>query len=253
MFLFMPLHGVQVVTGKATEGTYKGFSCMGLPDMGITTISRPLYGVTLRAGPLSNTPHHDNNRLLWKLFFFLFYWWSRGGILVFSPTSMDNAGGGGVISIGVVLPFSWHRRLGRSPGHASSTASLNSSHPSATVVCPCATILWPTATFLTATNKKVVLFNMFNTYMHFILEILVLIFYGIWHVQHRVQYSTVPVKIFFFVSCPFLKILSTSWSSLVLSSSSSSELLMIINAPNLLTYLIPGFGVLPLDIINLQC
>ena len=150
------------------------------------------------------------------------------GILVLSPTSIGDAGGGGGVSIGVVLPFSWHRRLGRSPGPASSTASLNSSHPSVTVACPCVTILWPAATFLTVTNKKVIQFDMFDTYLHFILEILVLIFYGIWHIRHRVHYSTVPVKIFLFISCPFLKILSTSWSSSVLSSSSSSKLSMII-------------------------
>ena len=72
----MPPHWVQVVTGKAAEGTYKGFSCMGLPDMGITSNSWPPYGDTLWAGPLSNASDHDNYWILWDLFFF--HWWRRG-------------------------------------------------------------------------------------------------------------------------------------------------------------------------------
>ena len=171
------------------------------------------------------TPHHNNYRvLIWSCFFF--HWWSRGSIGVFSPTSISNACGGGVICIGVIFCFSWHRRLGRSPGPASSTASSNNSHPSATVACPCATILWLAATFLTTTNKKVIEFDMFDIYIHLIFEILVLIFYSIQYIRHWVKYSTVPVNIFLFASCPFLKIFSTPLSSLVLSSSSSSELSM---------------------------
>ena len=152
MFLFVPLHRVQVVTGKAAEGTYKSFSCMGLPDMGITSISWPPYCVTLWAGPLSNVP--PSLQLLAPLSPVLFYWWRGGGIGVFSPTSISDAGGGGVVFVGVVFPLVWYRRLRRSPGPASSTASSNYSHPSATVLCPCATILCLSATFLTATNKK---------------------------------------------------------------------------------------------------
>ena len=46
MFLFVPLHWVQVITGETAEGTYKGFSCVGLPDMGITAISWPVLCCT---------------------------------------------------------------------------------------------------------------------------------------------------------------------------------------------------------------
>ena len=36
--LRMPLQQIQVIGGKAAEGTQKNLSCVGLPDMGITTI-----------------------------------------------------------------------------------------------------------------------------------------------------------------------------------------------------------------------
>ena len=230
MFLFVPLHGVQVVTGKAAEGTYKGFSCMGLPFHDPYMVLHWRQAHFLTPPIITITGSSDNCS------FSFFTGEAGGGMLVFSLTSISDAGGGGVVSIGVVLPFSWHRRLGRSPGPTSSTASLNNSHPSMTVACPCAASLWPAATFLTVTNKKEIQFDMFDTYMHLILEILVLIFYGVWHVWHRVQYSTVPVNIFLFISCPFLKILSTSWSSSVLSSSSSELLTIITRQPPYLSH-----------------
>ena len=151
MFLFVPLHWVQAITAETAEGTYKGFSCMSLPYMGITPISWSPYCVALRAGPLSNPPTITITGSSLETSFLTGE--AGGDIGVFSPTSIGDACGGGVgICVGVIFPFNWHRMLGRSLGPASS----NSSHPSATVACPCATILWPAATFLTATSKEVI-------------------------------------------------------------------------------------------------
>ena len=76
---------------------------------------------------------------------------ARGGIL---PTSIGNGCWGGGIWVRVVFPFSCLKRFGKSPGPASSTASSNNCHPSATAAWPWVTSLWPAATFLTATMKK---------------------------------------------------------------------------------------------------
>ena len=150
MFLFVPLHWVQVITGETAEGTYKGFSCMGLPYMGITPISWSPYCVALRAGPLSNPPtitqtgssFEENSFLIGE---------AGGGIL---PTSIGDGCWGGGISVGVVFPFNCLKRLGKSLGPVSSTASSNNCHPSATAAWPWVTNLWPAATFLTTTMKK---------------------------------------------------------------------------------------------------
>ena len=151
MFLFMPLHWVQVITGENAEGTYKGFSCMGLPYMGITPISWSPYCVALRAGPLSNPPTITITGSLLKEDSSILIGEAGGCIL---PTSIGNDCGGGGIWVGVVFPFSCLRRLGKSLGSASSTASSNNCHPSATAAWPWVTNLWPAATFLTATRKK---------------------------------------------------------------------------------------------------
>ena len=156
MFLFVPLHQVQVVTGKATEGTYKGFSCMGLPYVGITSISWPPYGVTLWAGPLSNASHDNNNRLLRPLLFL--HWW-RGRHRVPLSNFRQQCWWWWCC-------LCWHSLPFKSPGPASSTASSNSFHPSTTVLCPSATSWCPAATFLTTTNKKWIEFNRFDTNMY---------------------------------------------------------------------------------------
>ena len=52
-FLFVPLQRVQIIGGKAAEGTYQGFSCVGHAYMGITAIFRTADCVALGAGPCS--------------------------------------------------------------------------------------------------------------------------------------------------------------------------------------------------------
>ena len=149
MFLFVPLHWVQVITGETAEGTYKGFSCMGLPYMGITPVSWSSYCVALRAGPLSNPPTITITGSSFEDDCSIFTGEAGGGIL---PTSMGDDCGSGGVWVGVVFPFSCRRRSGRSLGPASS----NNCHPSTTAAWPWVTNLWPAATFLTATTKKII-------------------------------------------------------------------------------------------------
>ena len=220
MFLFVPLHQVQVVTGKAAEGTYKGFYCVGLPDMGITSISWPSYGVTLWAGPLSNASHHDNYWLLWALFFF--HWWRRGWHRGLLSNFHRRCWLGWCCLCGCHLPFKLVQKAGEVIRACLIQCLLKQLLPFCHCAVPLCHHLIPGCYFSNRYKQKVIQFDMFNTYMHLIIEILMFIFY----VQHRVQYSTVPVKIFLLVSWPFLNILSTSWSSSTHASSSSSELSM---------------------------
>ena len=56
MFLLMPLQRIHVISGKAAEGTYEGFSCVDHPYVHITPIFRSMHCVTLRTGPWSLLP-----------------------------------------------------------------------------------------------------------------------------------------------------------------------------------------------------
>ena len=80
VFLFMPLQRVQIIGGKAAEGTYQGFSCVGLPYMSITAIFRTADCVALGAGPASipwNNNHYWLILCLPLLGFDFFGWWGR--------------------------------------------------------------------------------------------------------------------------------------------------------------------------------
>ena len=79
VFLFISLHQIQIVAGKLVEGTDKGFYCMGLPDVGITTILWTPYSATLWAGPLSKTWYYDNDRFLIVGGTWLFLNWDGDG------------------------------------------------------------------------------------------------------------------------------------------------------------------------------
>ena len=58
MFLFVPLQQIHIICGEAAEGTHKGFSCVGLPYVGIASIFWSPDSVALRADPWSYTPYH---------------------------------------------------------------------------------------------------------------------------------------------------------------------------------------------------
>ena len=115
----MPLQRVKIISWKAAEGTYKGFSCVGLPYVSITAILQPTDCVALGAGPWSTPRNQNNYRLLWYL---------PPSVLTFLAGDGDAAGVSGwdrLIGVGggVVFPFKCLRSAGRSPGAPSSTAS----------------------------------------------------------------------------------------------------------------------------------
>ena len=85
--LGVPLQWIQVVCGETAECTSKNFPCVGLPDMGITTVLRAPYGVTPGAGPISYPPNQNNYWFIPLLLHWRCHWlWSSRCIRLHSSS-----------------------------------------------------------------------------------------------------------------------------------------------------------------------
>ena len=163
MFFFVPVQQVQIVGGQAAQGTYKGFLCVDLSYVSITTIPWSHNEVTLGTALFSFTINPYDHRVFSLDLFFLnwWWWWDQCCWLYWGATCFNY--------------FHWEQ--GRSQSHYPLQVSeelqqfsqswfithlLEISHPCATALWALLSILCPAATVLTTANKHNIQFNMFD-------------------------------------------------------------------------------------------